>query len=602
MIRIVYTLIYSILILTLTGMPDVALAAISCSDQIYSGTPYKYSDALVQFVYYNGNTYAIAKSAVTGVTSQPDGYFAFVANIDTQYATTGVDHSSLKMLFTSGIYGDAYPVTITDAATQKFIVDTYGHFMGQPTSLQSTYVNAWKEFGAMQPYVQMTGGLLSFTNWSSGKAPDVNTIPPQAVTMGSNGAWINGQDGIRTAQVVEFIGQKLDCALDLTPVVPPGTPPQPIGQICAQDLNGDGNIEPNETAPCVATPQGTFCPIGAVNCVNNTSAPICPTGSTLNTTRNMCSANPIVTCGSGYTWDSSVDRCVTPVTCPDGGTYNANTNQCEKIVQNDCPTGYTYDANRAICWMAVNCGPGATFTPSNDRCEKSPIWDCPTGFTYNPADASCEAPPYCSPPSGYNGATKRCEEGMVACPTGYTYSNVLGLCVLAATCPSGGSVNSTTNECELTPTQSCPTGWNLNNTTGKCEQPPSCASPGSYSAANGLCLASVINGCPSGYAYNSTLGTCVASPICIGGTYSTTNTRCEATSTISCPDASYTYNSVTTRCEKTPVCSQGTYNAIYHQCLQAYTPSCATGYTYNVTRLRCEMVRRNVRRGRHLTR
>ncbi len=590
MVRMVYTLIYSILILVLTGIPDLALAAVSCSEQIYGGTPYKYSDALVQFVYYNGNTYAIAKSAVTGVTTQPDGYFAFIANIDTQYATTGVDHSSLKALFTSGIYGDAYPLTITSAEIQQFIVNTFGHLMGQPTTMRSTYINAWKNFGTMQPYVQMTGGLLSFTNWSTGRSPDINTVPPQAVTMGSNGAWINGQDGIRTAQIVEFVGQHLDCALDLTPITPgPGPNPQP-GQICGQDLNGNGKIDPDETSPCVSTPQGNFCPIGAVDCTNNTSAPICPPGSTLNTARDMCSASPTVICGSGYTWDSSVDRCVTPVTCPDGGTYNPNTNRCEKIVQNDCPPGYTYDANRAICWMAVNCGPGAVFAPSRDRCESPPNWNCPPGFTYNPARASCEAPPYCPPPTIFNTATTRCETAAQGtCPTGYTFNTALNRCTASVICPSGGTFDSMSEQCELTATSSCQPGWTLNSATGKCERPPACPPPGSYNPAEQLCYATGSEGCPPGYTYNSAFMACVAPPICMGGTYSSANRRCEAVATYSCWDPSYTYNSSSNRCEKTPVCSQGTYNPTYHLCLQAYSPSCPPGYTYNVTRLRCEM-------------
>ena len=144
-------------------------------------------------------------------------------------------------------------------------------------------------------------------------------------------------------------------------------------------------------------------------------------------------------------------------------------------------------------------------------------------------------------------------------------------------------------QCELTATSSCQPGWTLNSTTGKCEKPPSCPPPGSYNAGEQLCYASGSEGCPTGYTYNSSYMACVAPPICMGGTYSSANRRCEAVSTYSCPDPSYTYNSSSNRCEKAPVCSQGTYNATYHLCLQAYSPSCPTGYTYNFTRLRCEM-------------
>ena len=67
--RILYGTIYSLLLVALTGMPQTALAVVSCQDTINPNTSIRYSDALVSFKEYNGKTYAIAKSAATGGTS-----------------------------------------------------------------------------------------------------------------------------------------------------------------------------------------------------------------------------------------------------------------------------------------------------------------------------------------------------------------------------------------------------------------------------------------------------------------------------------------------------------------------------------------------------
>lgn len=279
MIRLLLTSLYSILILTLSGLADLAFAATSCQEQIAPEyTSYRYADALTRFIHYNGKTYAIAKSAVSGLTTGADAYFNFSANIDWRYRTTGQDVSSLKSLLAMGRYGDARPVSIPDAATRDWIVARYSEYLGAATSSQSTYVNAWKEFGIGVPFTHFDGSALPFTSWPTSGAPNVATITaPQAVVMGSNGLWRNGEESVRTSQIVEFDG-KLDCATDFTPPVtpvpvppPPGTPPVTI---CTQDINGDGDIDASESAPCVQTPQGWFCPVGSVACAGTAYAPI----------------------------------------------------------------------------------------------------------------------------------------------------------------------------------------------------------------------------------------------------------------------------------------------------------------------------------------
>jgi conjugal transfer mating pair stabilization protein TraN len=337
MFRFLFTVIYSMLLLSLSGIANVAFAAVSCNDPIYAGTTTKYADALNHFLYYQGNTYAIAKSASTGNAAAPDGYFAMSANIDAQYSYTGVDNGSLRKLLATGIYGAAQPVIIPDAATQAFITAQYGQYLGKASTPKSSYVNAWKDYGAGVPFTQITGGALTFTNWSSGRAgtaPNVAQIKvPQDVTMGSDGAWVNGQDGQCLAQIVEFPGQKLDCAVDMTTVANPptgtGTGTTLPPQMCMQDLNGDGIIEANEEAACVQTAQGLFCPVGDLPCNEVTGNPICPTGSALDTTTNMCQVAPVITCPAGSS--ATNVTCQAPFTkgCPSGYTLTSDGTQCQ---------------------------------------------------------------------------------------------------------------------------------------------------------------------------------------------------------------------------------------------------------------------------------
>lgn len=579
-----------------TGLPQVAMAT-TCNDQV-PGTTIKYSDALVRFVFDGSKTYAISKSAITGSLNLPDSFFAFTSGIDRGYQYNGVDNASLKVLVLNGKYGAARPVLIDSKAKQDFVTRQFLQYFGAAGSARSTYISVWKEFGANQQFTEIAGAALTYTNWAGGVAPDTSTITaPQAVTMGSDGGWLNGENAQRISQIVEFDG-KLDCALDLTAPVTPPPPPTPLptdpnaiqGVICSQDLNNDGNISVNELQSCIKTDKGDFCPVGSLDCTATNKPAICPDGSSLNIKRDMCQTDPAVQCPNGYTWDTSIDKCVVAPSCPGGGTYNATADRCEKLVNNVCPSGYTYDAARDVCAMAVNCGAGVTFASTRDRCEVPPAWICPTGYTYNAVSTKCEATPYCPPGTTYNASRDRCESGLAACPLGYSYSTVLDRCVVSVGCPNGGVLNNVTNQCELTSAISCPGGFNYNASTGKCDQAPSCASPGSYNGTYDLCLAAVsVISCPSGYVWNAGYGTCIASPTCVGGSYNSTTNRCELAVTYSCSDPSYGYNSSTGRCEKAPpVCSGGSYNGKYDKCLLPMNPGCPGGYAYNATRNRCE--------------
>jgi len=594
-IRIIYGTIYSLLIMALTGIPQTAAAIVSCQDTINPNTSVRYSDALVSFKEYNGKTYAIAKSAATGGASELETFFDFSADISRAYAMTGDATGSLKNLLSIGRYGAATPVKIDSADTKKFILTQFGKYLGTAASPQSTYIGVWKEFGT-GGFTAFDGSALPYTNWA---AAVYSGQDPQAVVIGADGKWTSGLDGVRSAQIVQFDG-KLDCAVSVTPP-PPGsiTPPSPppassagpdlTKPVCGQDLNNNGYAaDPGEVANCTTTPQGEFCPVGSVNCVETYSAPVCPSGSVLNRVRDMCQADVAVSCGTGYTYDVSIDKCVETVTCPNNGTFNPVTDQCEKLVLNQCPSGYTYDATSDVCRMSAGC-PGGTLNQIKDRCETPPAWDCPSGFTYNAVSLRCEASPYCPPGTAYNATRDRCEAALGSCPAGYSYNVVLDTCTAVVNCPSGGSLNGTTDKCETISSISCPSGTAYNASTGKCENAPSCVTLGTYSSAYDLCLTpSTGASCPTGYTYNSSYGACISSASCVGGTYSNANNRCEVNPSYSCSDAGYSYNAAYVRCEKTPVCALGTYNATYNVCLQSITPTCPSGYSYNSSRSRCE--------------
>ena len=490
MFRVVYSIIYSLLVLALTGIPTTA-QAIKCNDVISQYTQYRYADSLVFFTAHNGKTYAMAKSGATGNTTLPDAYFVFNANITNEHKTTGTDIASLKRFLTLEKYGAARPVSIDGKETLDFVLKRYGRFLGS-----GTYIDAWKEYGA-GGFTSFTGGTLPYTNWT---APVYAGQEPQGVVMDSTGVWSALQNGDKLSQIVEF-PEELDCAVKLIPTdaiqppqEPPVTPPDPNnlnGRICGQDLNHNGFVgEAGETANCIETPQGEFCPVGSTNCVGSSESVLCPAGSTLEPVRDMCQADQISNkCPAGYSLDAAIDRCTKAPPCPDGGFYNGVTDRCEKLVQNECPSAYSYDSARGVCVMPVDCGAGGALNPARDRCERTAGWDCSPGFTYNADKSRCETIP--------------------ACSTG-TYNSTYNKCMLAAnvSCPAGYTMNVSANRCEKYP--ECPAETSYSAVTKRCEGLPSCT-VGSYNGVNDNCVsygsyaATVTYTCPDGGSLNGTI-------------------------------------------------------------------------------------------------
>ncbi|MDD2736680.1 MAG: conjugal transfer protein TraN [Desulfuromonadaceae bacterium] len=484
--RITYSVLYAVLLLSLSGITTTAQAVVSCQDTISTGTTYRYIDALAFFTEFNGKTYAIAKSAASGSQSLPDIYFDFSANISREYLMTGTDTASLKRMLSLGQFGAAKPVSVGSQQTLDFLIKRYGAYLGTSTSDKSTYIDAWKEFGPVG-FNAIDGSGLPFTNWPAAGA--YAGQDPQAVVMGSDGIWASGLDGTRSSQIVEFPG-KLDCAfsyVDSGTITPPPPPPPPLPPdpnainniMCGQDLNNNGYAgDPGETANCIQTTQGQFCPVGSTECVETYTAPVCPTGSTLETTRDMCQATAQNVCGSGYTWDAGIDKCIKAVVCPENGTFNPVADRCEKLVQSDCPLGYSYDGNPASptfdrCVKSATCTDGGAFVAGRDRCEKAlmPVCDAANGYAYNTQSSKCERIPVCSSGS-YNTAYNLCMKPFNAfCSSGYTLNTTSGRCELSPQC-SQGTFNPVTNKCESGSVTTYPAvcvQGTLNSVSGKCD-------------------------------------------------------------------------------------------------------------------------------------
>lgn len=191
-----------------------------------------------------------------------------------------------------------------------------------------------------------------------------------------------------------------------------------------------------------------LCPEERIQCDATNIQPYCPDGQ-LNPKRNVCQADATISCPSGYTWESSIDRCTLQYQCPENGVLNKDKDRCEKAFTPVCPSDYTYDSTNQICYKQIDCGVG-TYNANTNRCEYPVTFTCPSGYTLN--GTTCEY----TPPS---------------CPSGTTYLNSLNKCIsdYTVSCPSGYTW--TGQRCETT-NIICPTGFSYNPATNRCEGDP----------------------------------------------------------------------------------------------------------------------------------
>ncbi len=166
-------------------------------------------------------------------------------------------------------------------------------------------------------------------------------------------------------------------------------------------------------------------------------------------------------CPSGYTWDSSQNRCekltsVESTGCADG--FRDENGQCRQfgLYNYSCPTGFTMNGNGL-------CESDATHTP-NKRCPDGYFNDNGTCFSVESAPASKACP------SGWYIKDGICKttlfEQVISCPSGYQLYN--GTCRATTgviySCPFGYTLYGTTcyKDESMSATPNCPSGYFYN--------------------------------------------------------------------------------------------------------------------------------------------
>ena len=398
----------------------------------------------------------------------------------------------------------------------------------------------------------------AYQNWAGGQPDGYCTQQEQAnhpdhgcygepwVVINTDGKWSDegnhSSTDVTLKGVVEWPQVALDCVAPVSEAVetePEALPGSENGdQYCTDDTQ-------TLMTKCLDTTDGSkACPNNQVACNAVYETPACPPGSSLNTTRDMCQADPVNVCGAGYTWDSSIDKCVASATCSDGGVLNSVTDKCGKLVLNTCPNTYFYDSNPVSPTFdrCVKAGDkwGGTFNPTKDRCEAPPAWQCSTaGFIYNGTSGKCEVSPPCPAGMVYNTGTDRCEAPATGnvCPSGYAYSETAGVCIAAPSC-TGGTYSSANNRCETSPSYSCTDiSYSYSSSTGRCEKAPACAVGMTYNSIYDVCTQTMTIACSAGYIYIAERGRCEKLPECSQGVFNASTNKCED---------NYTYNATLT--------------------------------------------------------
>ena len=186
--------------------------------------------------------------------------------------------------------------------------------------------------------------------------------------------------------------------------------------------NGTCTLSTQKTCPTGYTWNGTLC----------TATPSCG-GGTLNTGDNTCEAQPVVSCASGWTYDSGNVLCYRAATCPQGTLDTAN-DVCYEPANSSCVTGFSYNNTSGYCEMAAQtlCQTGDSYSTTLHGCTEPPIEDCSsiTGAVYTAATNTCGADPTCSA-GVYNSTTGDCVDNTdMVCPLDESIGCVLNGTVL----------------------------------------------------------------------------------------------------------------------------------------------------------------------------
>jgi len=475
--------------------------------------------------------------------------------------------------------------------------------------------------------------VLNYRNWADGQ-PD-NKLNPAGIgqtdiygehygVINLAGLWSDAASNVMMNALVEFAGVQ-SCVSGTVPGENV-TPGEMESAYCSGSSNCYLCTDNNDIYQCAQGEGGYLCPQGQQECNVNYAEAGCPAGTVLNPVTDKCETAGTTICANGI-YNPATNKCETAVTktCPSGYTYNSSLNKCQ--ANPVCSSGaYNSTAKKCVINATLTC-PAGSYNPSTGKCETEASFMCPPNYQngydsvflyYDPADELCAynvrnsgggnwwvafLDPTLSCPYKPDGTSVfimtgsgKCEApATVTCTSGFTYDSSSGQCVTAPTCSGGGVFNSSTNKCELTVSNTCPSGMTYNSSLNTCQAPPLvdvcpsgmtydtgldrcvapavCSGGGILNAVSDKCETIITSGnCPTGYTFDPVLDICRAPVNCpTGATYNASTDRCEAAVTTSCPTG-YTYNSSLNKCQANPVCSSGsTYDPSAKKCLSSST-------------------------------
>jgi hypothetical protein len=144
----------------------------------------------------------------------------------------------------------------------------------------------------------------------------------------------------------------------------------------------------------------------------------CPGGGDLNGNTELCEAASTFTCfASGYSYDSSANKCISDPVC-DYGYYDGSIDLCRLSESEICPDTYTYNSDQNKCLLDPPCLSGATYSTILNQCSIRAIYDCPDTSEYSSLTRLCWAYPMCPDDMPYNEETNGCDGGYRTCPYG----------------------------------------------------------------------------------------------------------------------------------------------------------------------------------------
>ena len=521
---------------------------------------------------------------------------------------------------------------IRDARTNDILKGLLS-FSGEPEAWIGLYdPNMTQSFNVVNDtrFKWRDNTVLNYRNWADGQ-PD-NKLNSADIgntdiygehygVMNLAGLWSDAGANVMMNALVEFSGVQ-SCVSGTVPGENV-TPGEMESAYCSGSSNCYLCTDNTEIYQCAQGEGGYLCPQGQQECSVNYAEAGCPAGTVLNPLTDKCEASPSVSCPTGMTYDSGLDRCVAPAVCSGGGILNTVSDKCETVITSgNCPTGYTFDAALDICKAPVKCPTGATYNASTDRCEAAVTTNCPSGYTYNSSLNKCQTNPVCSSGSTYNSSAKKCviNATIGSCPAGYTEQG--NQCVKTTTYPAIGTYSVCTihqffGVRKAGTNSQDPDSWNWLDIAGvttytpgtglfdsNCNYYPWLFKKPPYNDCEGGKAETLSPGetgylldnpaCISGGVALSTKVINLSEPVsasCFNGGVLNGN-QCVITETIPRPSDSclsgFTYDSALSMCVKAPSCNNGgVFNSSTNKCELTVSASCPAGMTYNSAAGKC---------------